>query len=55
MRWLRIIVTSDVVVVTAALMLTTLATCTFWFVMTWLIYDDRYGINFIDYCRMTLG
>ncbi len=52
-RLLRALFGTDVVVATLIILITTLLIAFVSFYLAWLNYEDRYGISFMDFVRIT--
>ncbi len=52
-RLLRALLGTDVVVATLLILIATLLIAFVSFYLAWLNYEDRYGISFMDFVRIT--
>ena len=52
-RLLRALLDTDVVVATLIILIATLLIAFVSFYLAWLNYEDRYGISFMDFVRIT--
>ncbi len=48
------ILSSDIVVATAALLFVTFLGAAFWLLVNWSIYNKRYGIGIVEYLELLL-
>ena len=52
-KFVKLILLSDVAIATTVIVASTTITAFFWFFLAWLSYEDRYGIGFMDFVRIS--
>lgn len=54
-KLLRAVFLNDLVTASSVVIAVSLVTAFFWLVLSWMVYQDRYGIGFADYLKMLFG